>query len=168
MLESMPGLRVLHILFAVFWVGSVFFQMLILEPRLKALGPQVQQPVMAAIMPLLVPAMVLSGVIVFTTGTLMTLTLRSGMLDTMLTSGWGLAMLTGAVATVGAMVVGLGGLTPTGIRLGRLGKQLNGQPPTPAQAATLTRLSHRMDVLGRADFALVFIALVSMSLARFL
>lgn len=168
MWDLMPVLRFLHILFGVFWAGSVFFQMLILEPRLKRLGPQFQQPVMSAIMPMLVPAMAVSALIVFVTGTAMTLTLRSGTLDTLLTGGWGWAMVIGTVATLGAMAVGFGGLTPTGKRLVQLGAQLNGQPPSSEQAATLSRLSQRMDRLSRADFALVSIALASMPVARFL
>jgi hypothetical protein len=163
----MPIIRLLHILFGVFWVGSVFFQMLILEPRLRILGPKFRQPVMSAIMPILVPAMMLSGFTVFFSGILMTLAYRGGRIDTLLTSGWGLAMVIGFVATVGAMLIGLGGLTPTGIRLGRLGEQLNGQPPTPEQAATISRLSHRMELLSRADFTLLLIALVVMPLARY-
>ena len=35
-------LRILHIGFGVFWVGSALFLVLILEPRLRALGPAIQ------------------------------------------------------------------------------------------------------------------------------
>jgi hypothetical protein len=164
----LPLLRLLHVFFGVFWVGAVIFQVLILEPRLRALGPQIQQPVMKAITPLVAPAMILSSLTVFTTGTFMTLALRAGRLDTLFTTGWGMTIMVGIVATALALVVGLGGLTPTGIRLARMSDQLNGQPPSPAQAATLSQLGHRMEVLHRADLALVLIALITMPLARFI
>lgn len=167
MWELMPVLRLLHIVFGVFWVGSVLYQTLILEPRLKTLGPQVQQSVMGALAPLIAPAMIVSSTTVFATGSLMTLTLRAGRLDSLLTSGWGMAIFTGFVATVASLVIGLGGLTPTGIRISRLGAQLAGQQPSLEQIATLARLGHRMEILGRADLVLVVIALVSMPLARF-
>lgn len=160
-------IRLFHVLFGVFWVGSVFFTVLILEPRLARLGPSFEKPVMAAIMPRVVPAMFVSAVIVFATGSILTLNMRGGDLGSLLTTGWGLMISLGIVATLGAMFVGLGGLTPTGIRMGRISDQLNGQPPTPAQAATLARLGRRMDVLERVDFALVTLAVVTMPLARF-
>jgi hypothetical protein len=93
--------------------------------------------------------------------------MRAGNVSSLLTTGWGVMIFLGIIATVGAMIVGLGGLTPTGIKMGRISDELNGQPPSPEQAATLARLGHRMDRLERVDFALVAFALVTMPLARF-
>lgn len=160
--------RLLHILFGVFWVGSVFFTVLILKPRLAVLGPLFEKPVMGAIMPRVVPAMLASAVIVFTTGSILTYYMRGGDIGGLLTTGWGQMIFLGAIATVGAMIVGLGGLTPTGIRLGKISDELNGQPPTPAQATMLARLGRRMDRLEWVDFVLVLIAIATMPLARFI
>lgn len=63
--------------------------------------------------------------------------------------------------------MGIAGLTPTGRRIAQLTAVLEG-PPTPEQAATLASLGRRMDILHRLDFALLFIAVASMPLARFL
>lgn len=159
--------RLLHVLFGVFWVGSVFFTVLVLKPRLAKLGPAFEKPVMAAIMPRVVPAMFASAVIVFATGSILTFTMRGGDLGSLLSTGWGLMISLGIVATAGAMGVGLGGLAPTGIRMGKIAEQLKGQPPTPEQAATLARLGRRMDRLERVDFGLVTLAIMTMPLARF-
>ena len=159
--------RLLHVMFGVFWVGSVFFTMLILKPRLAKLGPVFEKPVMAAIMPRVVPAMFVSAIIVFISGSILTFKMRAGDIGSLLTTGWGLMIFLGIIATVGAMIVGLGGLTPTGIQMGRISDRLHGQPPSPEQAASLARLGRRMDRLERADFALVAFALVTMPLARF-
>jgi uncharacterized membrane protein len=159
--------RLVHVLFGVFWVGSVLFTVLILKPRLARLGPAYEKPVMGAIMPRVVPAMFASAFIVFISGTIITFTMRAGDLGSLLTTGWGLMIFVGILATLGAMSVGLGGLTPTGMKLAKISDELNGQPPTPEQAATLTRLGRRMDRLERVDFALVLLALATMPLARF-
>jgi hypothetical protein len=159
--------RLLHVMFGVFWVGSVFFTMLILKPRLAKLGPGFEKPVMGAVMPRVVPAMFVSGITVFITGSILTFQMRAGDIGSLLTTGWGLMIFLGILATVGAISVGLGGLTPTGLRMARISDQLNGQPPTPEQAASLARLGRRMDVLERVDFVLVLFALVTMPLARF-
>jgi uncharacterized membrane protein len=159
--------RLIHVLFGVFWVGSVLFTVLILKPRLAKLGPDYEKPVMGAIMPRVVPAMFASAFIVFISGTIITINMRAGDLGSLLTTGWGLMIFVGIVATIGAMSVGLGGLTPTGMRMARISGELNGGPPTAAQAATLARLGRRMDRLERVDFALVLIALATMPLARF-
>ena len=42
----MASLRILHIVAGVFWAGSVFFLVLILEPQLRKLGPMHMKPVM--------------------------------------------------------------------------------------------------------------------------
>lgn len=159
--------RLLHVLFGVFWVGSVLFTVLILKPRLARLGASFEKPVMGALMPRVVPAMFASAITVFVTGSILTFNMRAGDIGSLLTTGWGLMIFLGIVATVGAMAVGLGGLAPTGIQMGKISDQLDGLPPTPAQAATLARLGRRMDRLERVDFALVLFALATMPLARF-
>jgi hypothetical protein len=108
-----------------------------------------------------------SAFIVFISGTIITFNMRAGDLGSLLTTGWGVMIFVGILATIGAMSIGLGGLTPTGMKLARISDELKGQPPTPAQAATLAALGRRMDRLERADFALVLIALATMPLARF-
>ena len=51
----MIALRIIHVVAGVFWAGSAFFMVMILEPRLRALGPQYQGPVMGAIAPVIPP-----------------------------------------------------------------------------------------------------------------
>ena len=59
----MIALRIIHVVAGVFWAGSVFFMVMILEPRLRALGPQYQGPVMGAIAPV-IPRMVGSSAVI--------------------------------------------------------------------------------------------------------
>ena len=71
-------LRILHIGFGVFWVGSAMFMSLILEPRLRALGPAIQRPVMMAIAPIMGPAVGISGGITIAAGITLYLRLHRG------------------------------------------------------------------------------------------
>jgi hypothetical protein len=162
-----PVVRLLHIVFAVFWVGTVFFNVLILEPRLDALGPAIRRPVMREVMPRLIPAMIVSNLVVLATGVVLTFGTRTWSLTSILATNWGVTIAAGLVATVAAILVGIAGLTPTGIRLDRLGNQLEDGRPSPAQVALHSRLSRRMNLLSRVDFALVAFALATMPLARF-
>lgn len=162
-----PAIRLLHVLFGVFWVGTVFFNVLILEPRLAALGPRVVQPVMGAIAPRMVPTLIGASLVVLVTGSILTLHMKSGSLGSLLTTSWGTTIVVGLIATLAAMVIGFGVLTPIGIRMGRLGDEIGDQPPTREQMELLTRLRRRMDVAHRMDFALVLLAVATMPLARF-
>jgi putative copper export protein len=124
-------LRVLHIVFGTAWAGTIFFTTLFLEPRLKRLGPGIQNPVMGALMPVLTPAMMLSSIMVLGTGIALTLKLRWGMLDLLLSTAWGWAMVLSLVLTVAAMVIGFGIMSPTGMKMEKLGKSMAVAHPHP-------------------------------------
>ena len=159
-------LRIVHIAFGAFWVGSALFLVLILEPRLKTLGPTIQRPVMGALMPVMGPALGISGVITIAAGVYLALRLRWGHLDTFLDTGWGWAILVGFMASVGAMSSGV----TTGVmanRMSRLGREIEGRPPTPEEAGQLQRLAARLTLLGRTTAVLLLIAVAAMASARY-
>ncbi|MDP6509558.1 MAG: hypothetical protein QF573_11120 [Chloroflexota bacterium] len=91
----MVVLRTVHIGLGVFWVGSFLFMTFILSPRLKQLGPAVQGPVMGAPVPITIPTFITAALLVIGSGAWMALKLRWGVLDTFLTSAWGLRCLSG-------------------------------------------------------------------------
>jgi len=161
-------LRIIHVIFGIYLAGSYLFIVPILEPRLKRLGPAIQGPVMRAIVPIMSPVNGISFIIVIITGVAMTLILRWGSLGTLLVSGWGWAIIIGTVATLVVVVVGFGLLTPTGMRLDKLGRSIEGRAPTPSEAQELQRLSARMDFLSRLNLVFVLIALATMLSARYL
>ena len=96
--EEFVILRILHIVSGVFWAGSAIFLATILEPRLRALGPAVQGPLMRALIPVMVPAMLFSATITIAAGITLALRLRWDDLDSFLNTGWGWAILIGFVA----------------------------------------------------------------------
>ena len=89
-------LRLIHIVFGAFWVGSAVFLALILEPRLRALGPTYQGPVMGAIAPVMGPAIGTAAVLTILAGIWMSVKLYSGRWDLWFSTGWGYAILFGA------------------------------------------------------------------------
>ena len=121
-------LRLIHIVFGAFWVGSAVFLALILEPRLRALGPAHQGPVMG-------PAIGTAAVLTILAGIWMSVKLYSGRYDLWFSTGLGYAILFGAIAAVIAFGFGMA----TGVlanKMTSLGRSLDG-PPTPEQAAQL-------------------------------
>jgi uncharacterized membrane protein len=159
-------LRLIHIVFGVFWAGSALFMAIILEPRLRALGPAIQRPVMGAIVPMVGRLVATSAVITMVAGIYMALRLRWGHLDQFLDTGWGWAILIGFVASVLAFSSGITTLVLAD-RVGRLGREIEGRPPTPEEAGQMQRLAARLPRLGRTTAALVLIAVGAMASARF-
>lgn len=167
-MDTLALLRIFHVIFGIFVAGTYLFMVLILEPRLKRLGPTVAGPLMSSISPAMTAAMGLSFVVLVGTGTAMVLILRSGSLMTLLDAGWGWAMVLGLIATLAAVVVGFGLLTPTGIKTAKLGNSIKGRPPTPAEAQEMGWLSGQIASLSRWNFVLIMLATASMISARYL
>jgi len=166
-MDSVGVLRIVHVIFGIFVAGAYLFLVLILEPRLKRLGPAIQSPLMSSLSPVMTVAMGLSFIVLIGTGVAIVLILRSGSLNTLFASGWGWAVVIGLIATAGAFVVGFGMLTPTGIRLSKLGNSIKGRPPTTEEGQQMNRLSSRIATLSRWNFILIMLATASMISARY-
>ena len=155
---EMVVMRVLHILAGVIWAGSAIFLAVVLDPRLKALGPDVHRKVTAALAPSL--RIVLDGGAAVTILVGLLLVLRMDRLDNLLNTNWGLAITAGLVASVLALVSGLAALSTT--------KKLIGAGQDAADSdADSDGLSARATLLARITAALVVIAVVTMAAARF-
>ena len=161
-------LRLIHVIAGIFVGGTYLFLVPILEPRLRRLGPAIQGPVMSALMPILTPVMGLSFIVLFGTGTAMTLLIRQGNLSQLVTTAWGWVILLGIIATIVICIVGFGIITPTGIRMEKLGRSIEGRAPTPEEGQRLHQLSVRIEKLSRINFVFVVIALATMVISRYL
>ena len=157
-------LRLLHIVFGVFWAGSAIFFAFILQPRLMRLGPAIQGPVMAALVPVMSKALIGSAVITIVAG--ITLAFRVRPAETWFDTGWGWAILIGFVASIGAISSGIT-LTVKAHRMIALNAGIQGREPTQEEASELQRLSVRLPRLGRATAFMVIFAIGAMASARF-
>lgn len=162
----MVALRSLHIGFGIFLVGNGLFATLILEPRLRALGPAVQGPVMGAVMPVMTRIQVLSFAIVIVTGGILMYLLRGNFFQS--GSNWGWAILAGLAITLAALIISFGMVTPLGIRMMKLGASIEGRPPTPDEARRMAAMAGRVRTLTRVLVALSVAIVVSMAGARYL
>ncbi|MBI2910251.1 MAG: hypothetical protein HYX92_21625 [Chloroflexi bacterium] len=160
-------LRILHIIFGIYVVGSYIFLILILEPKLKRLGPPVQSQVMQAIMPTLLPVNGTSFVMLIVTGVALTLIVRSDALSSLLVTGWGWSMIVGLIATVTATIVGFGMIAPTGMRMEKISRTIVNRPPSSEEGRMLSQLASRAETLTRVMFALILVALAAMFAARY-
>ncbi|MBI4285222.1 MAG: hypothetical protein HY670_04910 [Chloroflexi bacterium] len=158
-------LRIVHIIFGIYLAGSYLFIVPILEPRLRRLGAAIHGPVMSALMPILTPINGASFVIVVGTGVALALSSRA--FNSLFATAWGWTIIVGLVATLAAIVVGFGLLTPRGIRMDKLGRSVRGRAPTPQEGRQLQELSAQVETLSRVNLVLVVIALGTMVAARY-
>ena len=151
-------MRVVHILAGVIWAGSAIFLAVVLDPRLKALGPDIQRKVTAALAPSL--RIVLDGGAAVTILVGILLVFRMDRLDNLFDTNWGLAITAGLVASVLALASGIAAMSTTKKLVG------TGQGAADEQA-DVDSLSARATLLARITAALVVIAVVTMAAARF-
>ncbi len=161
-------LRVVHIGAGVVWVGGALFLVLVLAPRLKRLGPAVQGPVMAAIVPVFVPMFSYAALLVIGSGIWIALKLRWGVLDRFFADEWGYAILAAFVLTVAGL-----GLAMTVSRSAMnaamaLGASMQGRPPTPEEGMQMGAIQGRITWSTRATTGLLVLAVIAMASARWL
>jgi len=160
-------LRVLHIGFGAFWVGTDAFLTFLLLPRLRTLGPDVERPVMAAIMRFLPPVMMVSSLVTFVSGIFLTGIMRGWNLDWVFASGWGIAISVGFVGTLMTLIVGFGLLPPLFIRTDKLERSFAGRQPTDAESEEFDKLAVQGTMLTKVNSVLLIIVVLSMAVARF-
>lgn len=160
-------LRSVHIGFGVFWVGSFLFLTFVLSPRLKALGPQLQGPVMGSLVPITVPVFITSALLVIGSGTWMALKLRWGDLDLFFTSSWGLSIFIGAMLTVVGFLIAFFISRPAMQEAVRLGGSMAGRPPTPEEGARMGYLGARIQRYGQITAGLLILAVGAMAVSRY-
>lgn len=165
------GLRIVHILVGVFWVGSALLFFFIIQPAARDLGPTggafmghvAGKKKLPAIIAWAGAITILAGILLFWE--------VSGHLDRRwVTSGTGLTFAIGGLAAVVAWVLGLVAVRPLVNRMGALGAaiQSGGGPPSEVQATEMQRLDARVRGFGRINTALLIFAVLAMAAARYL
>ena len=154
-------LRLLHIVFGAFWVGTILFMALILRPRLTSLSTSVDRRLTLSIDRAVNTATGIAGLITVAAGIGLVFRLRWGRLNTLFDSGWGFAILVGFVAAMGAFVVGA--MEACAISIG---DRLTGDGSESVEASLQT-IDARIAFLGRLHALFILIAVGSMASARF-
>ena len=163
-------LRAIHILTAVFWVGSFYIFFFFIEPSVKELGPiggqfmghlaeKKKMPIVIAI----------TAATTIVAGTLLYWRVSDGFDVDWMTSATGVAFTVGALSAIVAFALGFIVIKPAVERMGAIGQGIaTGAPPSDDQVGEMQRLGARLVLMGRIDFVLLTVAVVTMATARFL
>ena len=162
-------LRILHIVAGISWAGGAVHYFLFIGPTAKATRPESQkfmgylmeQKRWTSFMSTMSLVTILAGAGLY---------YRLGRVNWgWVATGPGIAFTIGALA--GILLFGVGHLM-LGPRVNRLGQisqevQSNGGSASTQQAAQLSQLQKEIEIIGKVDFAMILIALLTMSTARY-
>jgi uncharacterized membrane protein len=145
---ELPILILLHVTFAIVWGGGAIVAGFFLIPSMNEAGPA-SGAVMAGMIQRRFPMlMTVSGLIVILTGIrLYTMQVSAAWIAT----PRGIVLTLGALAGLGAFLIGVIAQKPTAERLGKLAAAVGaaGKPPTPEQAAEMQALRTRLAKVAR-------------------
>ena len=158
-------LRLLHILPGATWVGSAVFLAFVVQPALAKTGPPHAPALMANMLKPLMIVLHGSAIMTIVFGVVMAFRVRpDGLFDVLWSTDWGTMIWLGFLFSVVAYGIGnVAGLSNK--KMADIGKSLTG-PPTPEQAAEMTKLRDRAILLARIGALGVVIAVAFMALAQ--
>ena len=163
-------LRLIHIVFGVFWVGSVLFTTVVLMPSMRAAGPSgvtVMKELGRRRLPLI---MMGSALLTVGAGIWLMIILASGDPAVWMRSGTGRAFSMGGGLAILALVLGMAINAPTARRMSAIGEAVDkrGGPPTADEAKQLQQLQSRMATASVLVAVLLLLATAAMAVARYL
>ena len=166
---TMLILRIIHIFTAVFWAGFAFFNIIFLQPTIRAIGADGQKTMQHLtqktnlLMTLYIAATltILSGLVMYF--------ILAGYRIALIPSGYGHSLTMGSVAGLAVWVLLIFVLRPIFRRMKAIGKevQAQGKPPTPEQTGEMQALVARLGKVGKLAATLLAIALLGMAAAKY-
>ena len=165
--------RIVHIMAAIAWAGSVFLFAVFIQPSVAAIAPA-GAPFMGELLGKrkLVDRLIALGTITVIAGLFLYWHdwHDFGSWGNWIGSRFGVTMTIGAVFAIAALGTGIFGTRPNVIRLLSMGRQAaeGGGPPPPELAAEIGRTQVRLKILGRTGLGLIAVAALAMSIARYL
>src|SRR6476469_9770961 len=163
-------LRLIHILFGVFWAGTAMFNAVFLIPAVRALGPA-GGPVMQEIagkrkLPVY---FLVAGLLTVLSGFGLYWHDSQGFTNGFMRSAGGMTFGIGAVFALIAVVLGIFVVTPAAMRTGKLAAAIaaGGKPPTPEQAAEMQQLQATLGKMALVAASLLTLTTIAMAVARY-
>jgi uncharacterized membrane protein len=162
-------LRILHIVAGISWAGGAIHYFLFIGPASKATAPE-SQKFMRYLMEQKRWTKFMGAM------SLLTILAGSALYYRIfsvnwhwITTGSGIGFTLGALAGISAFAAGNLLIEPRVDQLGKLSQavQANGGSPSAGQASQISQLQKEMETLGKADFILIAIAIVTMATARY-
>jgi hypothetical protein len=162
--------RVIHMVAGVFWAGTMFFVVLLLEPSVRSVGPDgakvmgaLQARGFMTIMPAAALLTILSGI-----GIYWRIFGPPG--SSWVASSYGAVLAAGGIAALVAFVIGVAVMRPATLAAGAIMRSLKDLPEGPERDAPLQRvraLRARSRSAARVVFVLLMLAVVAMAVARY-
>jgi hypothetical protein len=161
--EEVVVLRLLHIVPGVLWVGGAVIFAWVIEPRIRALGPEIAGPVMGSVGKVLSPILLSLGGITIVVGFVLIDRTPGKSYDQLFDTSWGWAIGLGLVTSLIGYGFGLAGAR-TVRKLLALIAAAEG-PPSPEDIAERMRLSAQSRMLVRTASVFIVIAVGTMASA---
>ena len=156
------AIRTLHIVLAVSWAGSAFFQVLVLEPAMRRLGPDAGKMMGAMTASKLALLLTTSSIGTLLTGIYVFWWLSSGFESAWLRTPYAHSLMLGAATGILTFLMGLFVSRPTAEKLGRLAAAGG-----PEAAARIPKLANRLRFAARLGAVLLLISVLAMASARY-
>jgi uncharacterized membrane protein len=161
-------LRAIHVLAGVFWAGSTFFMVSLLDPAIRAIGAEgakVMQDLSQQRR--LSPVLGVAGWLTVGTGLWMYI-VDFGWFS--LSSGYAASLTFGGLCGLVAVAIGSFVSGRASMRMAALGKEMQaaGGPPTPAQITEMGALRAKLSSGARPTAILLTLSVLSMAVARYL
>ena len=163
-------LRLLHVLGGVYWAGSALFLAVEVGPSLAATGPAGGTVLLELRRRRYHHGLLYAAIVVIGSGLGLLWIVSGGLQASWLGSAPGIAVLTGAVASVAAVVIALSRIWPAGDRMAALIELIGmaRRPPTAEEQATLGRYGAELGRWSAASTACLVVAAAAMGVARYL
>lgn len=163
-------LRLLHIGCGIFWAGAAIYLSFFVDPAIKALGTDgpkfMQQLVRTNRFPVVI---LFSALITVVAGALLIWKLSGGFQSKWLSTSYGMVLTGGAVFAIIAFLIGFTVNRPSGMRMAKIAQTIAiaGGVATPVQLGELKMLSQKISVGSRIIAILLILAVIGMSVFRY-
>ena len=164
-------LRLIHILAGVYWVGATFLLAGFIEPTARATNPEgakfmqhlVGKTKHVTMMSIAAIASVGAGVLLYWR-------VSSGLNTDWISSGTGIGITVGAIASWIAFIIGFAVMGRSSNNLGAISKEIQaqGSPPSQEQMAEIQQLKRKKRTDEKIKTVLMAIAVTGMSVAQYL
>ena len=163
-------LRLIHIVFGVFWVGSVLFTTVVLMPSMRAAGPSgvtVMKELGRRRLPLI---MMGSAILTVGAGIWLMIILASDNPGVWMRSSAGRAFSMGGGLAILALVLGMVINAPAARRMSAIGEAVDkrGGPATAEETRQLQKLQSRLAIASVIVTVLLLLSTGAMAVARYL
>jgi len=163
-------LRIIHVLFGVFWVGTAIFNAVFLIPTVRALGPAggavMQEIAEKRKLPIY---FFISGILTVLSGFGLYWYDSAGFTNGFMRSAGGMTFGFGGLLALITLLIGIFVITPAAIRASKLGAEMAAarKPPAPEQAAEMQQLQAKLGKMGALAAVLLTLTTIAMAVGRY-